>query len=420
MGQCTDRRHPTIAALVHFLPEPGRISMQRRGLLGAASLLAVLVTLGLAPVKAQQEPIVFGVITPLSPPGETALGQLAKRGAEIGAEYINEKGGVLGRKVALSVHDSAGKNEQGVAAYRRLVSSEKAVAVFGFIHSGVNIAVNEVAKEMGVPTMGTQTGAGDVTAKKYDIAFRTHAVDAPRAATWLGWVQKNKWKRVTVIAETTDYGIGLAKETEKQNKDKNLGLEIQTIMFDRTTTDLLPQLLQVKAFKPDAIVNVGVGQPLDLMITQAHTAGLLPGVQMVTSYDAPARPQFWQLHGDKGVGVNFVAFYSPKSELSDLGKEFAKRYQAKFNEPPVYAALNGFANAIVFAEAIKKANSTEPKAMIKALEEGSFIGWSTTPLTFPRAEGPLWHNWSPPLMILKYTKVNQTAADAEVAHTLGE
>ena len=76
---------------------------------------------------------------------------------------------------------------------------------------------------------------------------------------------------VSVLAETTDYGIGLAKETEKQNKDKNLGLEIQTIMFDRTTTDLLPQLLQVKAFKPDAIVNVGVGQPLDLMLTQAHT-----------------------------------------------------------------------------------------------------------------------------------------------------
>ena len=194
--------------------------MQRRGLVGAAALLAWLLAFGPAPAGAQ-EPIVFGVIVPLSPPGETALGQLAKRGAEIGAEYINEKGGVLGRKVELSIQDSAGKNEQGVAAYRRLVSSEKAVCVFGFIHSGVNIAVNEVAKEMGVPTMGTQTGAGDVTAKHYDIAFRTHAVDPPRAATWLGWIVKNKWKRVSVLAETTDYGIGLAKETEKQNKDKN-------------------------------------------------------------------------------------------------------------------------------------------------------------------------------------------------------
>ena len=150
--------------------------MQRRRFIYGAALSAVLLALGLAPARAQ-DPVVFGVIVPLSPPGETALGQLAKRGAEIGAEYINEKGGVLGRKLELSIHDSAGKNEQGVAAYRRLVSSEKAVAVFGFIHSGVNIAVNEVAKEMGVPTMGTQTGAGDVTAKHYDIAFRTHAVD---------------------------------------------------------------------------------------------------------------------------------------------------------------------------------------------------------------------------------------------------
>ena len=149
------------------------------------------------PAASAQEPIVFGVITPLSPPGETALGQQVKRGSEIAVEYINEKGGVLGRKVVLSIHDSAGKNEAGVAAYRRLVSNEKAVAVFGFIHSGVNIAVNEVAKEMGVPTMGTQTGAGDVTAKHYDIAFRTHAVDPPRAATWLGWAKKNGFKRLS-------------------------------------------------------------------------------------------------------------------------------------------------------------------------------------------------------------------------------
>src|SRR5215207_9844006 len=158
--------------------------MHRRALL--AAIAAAMTTTAVH----AQEPMVFGVITPLSPPGDTNLGQQAKRGAEIAAEYLNEKGGVLGRKVVLSIHDTAGKNEAGVAAYRRLVSNEKAVAVFGFIHSGVNIAVNEVAKEMGVPTMGTQTGAGDVTAKHYDIAFRTHAIDPPRAATWLGWAKK--------------------------------------------------------------------------------------------------------------------------------------------------------------------------------------------------------------------------------------
>ena len=389
--------------------------MNRRGLLVAIAATALTASAALA-----QEPIVFGVITPLSPPGETGLGQLVKRGSEIAVDYLNDKGGVLGRKVAISIQDSAGKNEQAVAAYRRLVSNEKAVAIFGFIHSGANIAVNEVAKEMGVPTMGTQTGAGDVTGKHYDIAFRTHAVDPPRAATWLGWAKKNGFKRMSIVAETTDYGIGLAKATEAQNKSMNVGLEIQTIMFDRTTTDLLPQLLQVKAFNPDCIINVGVGQPLDLMITQATTVGLLPKVPMVTSYDAPARPQHWQLHKDQGVGVHFIAFYTQKSKLSDVGEWFVKKYQEKYNEPPIYSALNGFANAIVFAQAIEMAKTTEPKALINALETGSFKGWSSVPVTFPKAEGALWHNWSPPLMILKYTKANQTQADAEVAYTLGE
>jgi hypothetical protein len=58
--------------------------------------------------------------------------------------------------------------------------------------------------------------------------------------------------------------------------------------------------------------------------------------------------------------------------------------------------------------------------MIKALEEGSFTGWSTSPLTFPRAEGPLWHNWSPPLMVLRYATKDQTPATAEVAYVLGQ
>ena len=112
------------------------------------------------------------------------------------------------------------------------------------------------------------------------------------------------------------------------------------------------------------------------MITQATTVGLLPKVPMVTSYDAPARPQHWQLHKEQGVGVHFIAFYTNKSKLSDVGEWFAKKYQEKFNEPPVYAALNAFANALVFAQAIEMAKTTEPKAMIKALENGSFKGWS--------------------------------------------
>src|SRR5208282_1511571 len=125
------------------------------------------------------------------------------------------------------------------------------------------LAANEVAKELGVPTIATYTGAEDVTAKHYPIAFRTHAIDPIRAAVWLDFMTKRGMKRISIVAETTDFGLGLLKETEEQNKTKNLGLEIQAVTFDHNVTDLTPQLLQVKAFKPDLIVNIAVGSLID-------------------------------------------------------------------------------------------------------------------------------------------------------------
>ena len=71
-------------------------------------LLAVTLMLGLtAPVFAQK-PVKIGVLTPLSPPGDTGAGQLILRGAKMAAEELNGRGGIAGRKVELVVEDDGG------------------------------------------------------------------------------------------------------------------------------------------------------------------------------------------------------------------------------------------------------------------------------------------------------------------------
>jgi branched-chain amino acid transport system substrate-binding protein len=382
-----------------------------------ALALAVVAGPASAPATADEPPITIGLELGLSPPADPGLGQLCRRGAELGVEYVNGvMGGVLGRKIQISLQDTQAKNEAGIAAYRRLVTEEKAVAVTGFAYSSENIAVNEVAKELGVPTIGSQSGAADITAKHYDMAFRTHAIDPLRAETWLGWIKKMNYKKISIIAVTTDYGIGLITETENQNKAKNLGLEIQSLTYDQSVTDLTPQLLQVKAFKPDAIINIAVGQMLDLMVDQATTIGLLPETPMLISYDAPVRPQWWKLHAQNG-GVYFIAYYSPQQKLSDIGAWYAKQYQEKFKDLPVYSDLNCFGDIAIIAQAITQAKSADPKAIAKALESGKFMGWAAGDVTFPRADGVFWHNWSPPMQILHYTKPNQDWREAEVAYS---
>ncbi|HEV3176822.1 MAG TPA: ABC transporter substrate-binding protein [Stellaceae bacterium] len=381
-----------------------------------ALVLAAVTGHGSAPVAADEPPITIGLELGLSPPADPGLGQLCRRGAEFGVEYVNGvMGGVLGRKIQISVQDTQAKNEAGIAAYRRLVTEEKAVAVTGFAYSSENIAVNEVAKELGVPTIGSQSGAADITAKHYEVAFRTHAIDPLRAETWLGWIKKMNYKKISIIAVTTDYGIGLITETENQNKAKNLGLEIQSLTYDQSVTDLTPQLLQVKAFKPDAIINIGIGQMLDLMVDQAATIGLLPDTPMLISYDSPVRPQWWQIHPRNG-GVYFIAYYSPQQKLSDIGAWYAKQYQEKFKDQPVYSDLNCFGDIAIIAQAIAQAKSADPKAIATTLETGRFTGWASGEVTFPRADGVFWHNWSPPMLILHYTKPNQDWREAEVAY----
>ncbi len=380
----------------------------------AAAALIALATLN--PSARADEPVKIGLEIPLSPPGDPAAGQLIRRGAELAVDYVNSvKSGILGgRKIELVVQDSHGQPEAGVAGYRKLATEDKVIGVTGFFHSSVNIAVNEVAKEIGVPTLATQASAADITAKHYDQAFRTHAIDALRVEAFLDFFKKQNFKRIALVAETTDYGIGIVEETERQNAKQNAGLALQKITFDHSATDLTPQLLQVKAFKPDLVVNIAVGQPVDLMIDQAETIGLLPTTPMLISYDAPVRPQYWQLHPKNGSGIYFIAYYSPKEKLSDIGEWFAKAYQAKYNEPPIYSSLNGFGDVMILAEAVDAAKSTDSKAVVHALETGSFKSWTTDAVTFPRADGPFWHNWAPPILILHYTEPNQDWRQAEV------
>lgn len=373
----------------------------------AAFLIATLLCWSPATVGAAGTPVQIGLEVPLSPPGDVSAGQLIRRGAELGIEYVNtQMHGVMGSQAALDVEDTAGQPEAGVAAYRRLVSEQHVVAVTGFFHSSVNIAVNEVAKDVGVPTIGTQTAAADVTAKHYDVAFRTHAIDPVRSDAFAKLVTKLRAKRVVMLAETTDYGIGNVNGFKAAIAGDKLDVQFLPITFDNKSTDLTPQLLQAKNFNPDLVINCGVGAPVDLIVDQAATLGLLPNVPMVVSYDAPIRPQWWKLHPKDG-DVYFVSYYSPQQKLSAPGQWFSTAYQKKFGEPPVYSSLQGFGDVLIVAQAVDRAKSTDPKKIIAALESGSFTSWSAVPVTFPRAAGVFWHNWSPPVLILHYTSLGQ-------------
>ena len=384
-----------------------------RRLLTACLVAATAALLIAAPARAQST-VKIGVLTPLSPPGDAAAGQFIVRGAKMAADEINGHGGVLGgRKIELIIEDDAGTPEKGVAGLRKLATQDKVAAVIGQFHSSVTEAVQDLAEQLKVPVFSTQASARKITEKHLEYTFRTHVIDPDRVQMWNRWIQQQGFKKVALIAENTDYGVGLVEETKKQFAAGAVKAELKSIIFDRAVVDLTPQLLEIKSWKPDVVINIGVGTPAYLILKQAYDVGLFPATPMLVSYDMPARPEFWKNLGDKGTFTTFIVYYHPTMKLTPRGEAFRTRYREQFKEEPVYGALNGYAQVMLLADAANLAKSDKPDDLVKALMANKFTGWNGT-ISFTRGDGPYWQQWTPPMLVVQYPKAEMPFAEAKI------
>jgi branched-chain amino acid transport system substrate-binding protein len=380
----------------------------------AIIFLAVLLVLALGAPALAQKPVKIGVLTPLSPPGDPGAGQFIVRGARMGAEDVNARGGVLGgRKIELVIEDDSGTPEKGAAGFRKLATQDQAVAVIGQFHSSVMGAVQTLAEQFKVPVFSTQASARGITEKHLNYTFRTHVIDPDRVQLWNRWIKERGFKRVALIAENTDYGVGLVEETKSYFKSMGIQAELKTTIFDRAAVDLTPQLLEIKNWKPDLVLNGGVGTPIYLIIKQSYDIGLFPAVPTLVSYDAPVRPEFWKTVGEKGNFASFIVYYHPTMKLPPRGEAFRKKYMEQFKEDPVYGAFNAYAQVALLADALNAARSDKPEDLVKALISNKFEGWNGT-ITFTRGEGPYWQQWTPPMLITQYTRPEMPFADVKI------
>jgi branched-chain amino acid transport system substrate-binding protein len=376
---------------------------------------AVLLLATVAPVSAQGA-VKIGVLTPLSPPGDASAGQFIVRGAKMAADDINARGGVLGgRKIELIIEDDSGTPEKGGAGFRKLATQDRVVAVVGQFHSSVMGAVQDLAEQFKIPVFSTQASAKGITERHLTYTFRTHVIDPDRVALWNRWIKQQGFKRVAVIAENTDYGVGVVEDTKKQFQTMSVGAELKTIIFDRAVVDLTPQLLEIKNWKPDLLINVGIGTPTYLITKQAYDIGLFPSTPMLVSYDLPARPEFWKNLGEKGNYMAFIVYYHPTMKLTPRGEAFRTKYREQFKEEPVYGALNGYAQVALLADAVNAAKSDAPDNIVKALLATKFEGWNGT-ISFSRGEGPYWQQWTPPMLFMQYTKPEMGFTEAKIIY----
>ena len=370
-----------------------------------------------APAQAQNT-IKIGWVGPLSPPGGYAEGALMKQAAQLAADEINAKGGLLGKQIEVIYQDTRGQPEEGTAAAERLISQDKVVAITGEFHSSVFLAEMEVAHKAGIPIIGVDVWALKITGKGYPEVFRVAPNQALIAGKYADWIAAAGFKHVAVLTEKTDGGQS-AIDVLLPGLDKH-GVKYENVGADPNATEFTAQIERFKSEQP----------PFDFFMTEYSEAGAYPMVSQasqlgfaptantgIANSGGPAvDPTFWKNVGKAGVGLVTEIVSLPKSADNDVAKAFKAAFQKKFNAAPSPQSLENYDAMLVLADAIKRANSTDGKAIIAALEKTDIV-LGRGKYTFSTGHDPDWayHQFmEAPVALVQYDKVDQDSEDAPI------
>jgi branched-chain amino acid transport system substrate-binding protein len=96
----------------------------------SAALLATTTMIFAAPAHAQSgDPIKIGVIAEV----QSIAGAATPGGAQIAADEINAKGGVMGRKIEIVTYDNKSSSADSVRAFQRAVSDKVSAVIASYI-----------------------------------------------------------------------------------------------------------------------------------------------------------------------------------------------------------------------------------------------------------------------------------------------
>ncbi len=141
-----------------------------------------------ARTEADAKPLKIGASLPLT--GDfSEPGKAAKQGYEVWQSMINEKGGLLGRKVELVIKDDASNQNTVVSDYNALISSDKVDLLLGTFSSLLNLPASAVAERAQMVYVEPAGGNPDIFKRGFKtVFFSQQATAAHQGDTWANYI----------------------------------------------------------------------------------------------------------------------------------------------------------------------------------------------------------------------------------------
>jgi ABC-type branched-subunit amino acid transport system substrate-binding protein len=326
--------------------------MQRREWLAAAGGLGLMG----AGIAAPAEPAV--------PANEIVLGQSAVISGQLGGpiralnagiqmafDAVNAQGGLHGRKLRLVTLDDELAPPKAVANYKKLLEEQQVLAMFGCVGSGTTAAAAKLLQDSGTPSVGGFAVADSARQKTGNAGFFVRASTGREAEVLVRQLTTIGITRIAVAHLDNPGGLealGLVSNAMEPLKLKPVASG--GVKGDGSNAAELGR--QFAAEKPQAVIMYLSGrQPADLMpaMRAAGSTPMFYGMSIVSG-EVVAKVLGEQA---RGLAIAQVMPYPWSQSDPDMQAYQRATQQAKIE--PGYYSLEGWINAQVMIEAIKRA-----------------------------------------------------------------
>jgi branched-chain amino acid transport system substrate-binding protein len=326
------------------------------------TLLGILIA-GAAVLPARAD-MTIAVVGPMTGP-YAVFGDQMKRGADWVVRELNAKGGVNGQKLALTVGDDACDPKQAVAV-ANLMAGKHVPVVIGHYCSGSSIPASDVYGEYGILQISPASTNPSFTERKMWNVFRTCGRDDKQGVTAGAYIAKAyKDKRIAVLHDKSAYGKGLADEMKKELNKRGVK-EALYDAYNPGEKDYTALVTRLKAGRFDVVYIGGYHTEVGLILRQAKDANF--AAQFISG-DANATDELWSIAGNAANG--FLMTFGPDPRKNPAAKATVEAMLKEKFDPEGYT-LYTVAAVQVWAEAVKKAGSTDAKKVAAAMHNASF------------------------------------------------
>lgn len=305
--------------------------------------------------------IVIGEVAAMT--GRTAtFGTSSHAGTKMAVDEINMVGGLLGKKLRLMTEDDQSKQGEAGTVAKKLISREKVIAMLGEVASGKSLEMGPICQKAGIPMISPASTNPKVT-EVGDHVFRICFTDPYQGRVLGKFALSRGWKKIAVLTDTKeDYSVGLTQYV-KEYFLAHGGTVVSEQSYGGGDKDFKAQLTAIKASSPDAILASGYYTEAGLIAAQARELGLTVPLFGGDGWDSESLVQV----GGKALEGCFFSNHFSSEDKAEHVQKFVAKYRSQYGKDPDAMAALGYDSAMILADAIKRAGSTEGKALRDAI-----------------------------------------------------